>query len=194
MDDSLLHQFHGFFSVGGDVNAPTRPHPTFSSLYKHKRAGFGEQETRRRRLLEEQRSRRRDHADYVRRIAEGEEWEEEMGEEELEEEIDPDQVDDASAADADVKESEKKKRRVHPYRNQLMMSEWLVDVPPDFTDNWFMTVCPVGRRCLVIANKRTTLAYSRIGAFINCFPSLLPGGYIRTCNVLPRVRPPQRSL
>ena len=82
------------------MNAPTRPHPTFSSLYKHKRAGFGEQETRRRRLLEEQRSRRRDHADYVRRIAEGEEWEEEMGEEELEEEIDPDQVDDASAADA----------------------------------------------------------------------------------------------
>ena len=92
MDDSFLHQFHGFFSVSGDVNAPNRPHPTFSSLYKHKRAGFGEQETRRRRLLEAQRNRRKDHADYVRRIAEGEEWEEEMEEE------DTDEVDAASVS------------------------------------------------------------------------------------------------
>lgn len=60
-----------------------------------------------------------------------------------------------------------------------MMSEWLVDVPPDFTDNWFMTVCPVGKRSLVIANKGTTTAYSRTGAQINSFPSLLPGGCAR---------------
>ena len=173
------------------MNAPTRPHPTFSSLYKHKRAGYGEQEGRRRRLLEEQRSRRRDHADYVRRIAEGEEWEEEMEEEDI------DQVDmDTAAKKAvsfhfahaqsciahretfSVKEGERKRRRVHPHRNQLMMSEWLVDVPPDFTENWFMTVCPVGKRTLVVANKGTTMAYSRTGARINCFPSLLPGGSV----------------
>ena len=121
MDDSLLYQFQGFFSVGGDVNAPTRPHPTFSSLYKHKRAGYGEQETRRRRLLDEQRSRRRDHADYVRKIAEGEEWEEEMGEEELEEDIYPDHVDDASAAGAvsfisrDVVHDDAQKRPLSSY-------------------------------------------------------------------------------
>lgn len=82
MDDSLLSEFHAVFSVSGDVNAPTRPHPTYASLYKQKRSGFGEQEARRRRLLEEQRSRRKDYADYVRKIAAGEEWEEEMEEEE----------------------------------------------------------------------------------------------------------------
>ena len=88
MDDALLAEFHTVFSVTGDVNAPTRPHPTFSSLYKQKRAGFGEQEARRRRTLEEQRARRRDYADYVRKIADGEEWEEEMEDEADEDEVD----------------------------------------------------------------------------------------------------------
>ena len=72
--------------------------------------------------------------------------------------------------------AKKKKRRVHPYRNQLMLSEWLVDVPPDFAENWYMTVCPIGKRSLVISSKCTTTAYGRNGARINSFPSLLPGG------------------
>ena len=92
MDDSLLAEFHSVFSVTGDVNAPTRPHPAFSSLYKQRGARHGEQEARRRRLLADQRVRRRDRADCVRRIAEGEEWEEEMEEEE-EKEKEGDQVD-----------------------------------------------------------------------------------------------------
>ena len=190
-----MAKFHCVFSVTGDVNAPTRPHPAFSSLYKQRRAGYGEQEARRRRLLEEQRARRRNHADDVRKIAEGEEWEEEMEEEEEEE--NSDQVDASPAAcevsvytaprmrtpspNTRTQEPPRKRiRRVHPYRNQLMMSEWLVDVPSDFTENWLVTVCPVGKRCLVVANRRTTKAYSRTGAFINCFPSLLPGGSSRT--------------
>ena len=81
MDDSLLAEFHAVFSVSGDVNSPSRPHPNYSSLYKYKREGFGGQEARRRRLLEQQRSRRRNYVDYVRKIAEGETWEEEMEEE-----------------------------------------------------------------------------------------------------------------
>ena len=97
MDDTLLAEFHNVFSVSGDVNAPTRPHPHYSSLYKHKRAGFGEQEARRRRLLEQQRSRRRDYVDYVRKIAAGETWEEEM-EEEAEGEGGGDEVDLVSAS------------------------------------------------------------------------------------------------
>ena len=80
MDDALLAEFHSVFSVSGDVNAPHRPHPNFSSLYKQKRAGFGDQEARRRRQLDQQKSRRKDYADYVRRIVDGEEWEEEMDE------------------------------------------------------------------------------------------------------------------
>ena len=62
-----------------------------------------------------------------------------------------------------MKKKKVPRRRVHPYRNQLMLSEWLVDVPPDFAENWHMTVCPVGKRSLVVASKRTTTAYSRTG-------------------------------
>ena len=79
-----------------------------------------------------------------------------------------------------LKNPVKKKKRTNPYRNQLMLSEWLVDVPEDFEENWMFVVCPIGKRCLVIACKGTTSAYSRSGQLINNFPSLLPGGCSRT--------------
>lgn len=36
---------------------------------------------------------------------------------------------------------------------QLMLSEWLVDVPADLSSDWLVVVCPVGKRCLVVASK-----------------------------------------
>ena len=61
-----------------------------------------------------------------------------------------------------------------------MLSEWLVDVPADFEENWLAVIVPVGRRSLVVAARKTTYAYSRAGDMINNFPSLLPGGCKRT--------------
>ena len=80
--------------------------------------------------------------------------------------------------DGDRSESKtKSKKRVeNPYKNQLMLSEWLVDVPKDFHQNWLMIVCPVGKRCLVIASKGSTTVHSRTGVFKKQFPSNLPGG------------------
>ena len=78
----------------------------------------------------------------------------------------------------DKKAGMKKKR--NPYRRQLMLSEWLVDIPEDFEENWQFVVCPIGKRCLVISSHGTTSAYDRIGQLINNFPSLLPGGCSRT--------------
>lgn len=57
-----------------------------------------------------------------------------------------------------------------------MLSEWLVDVPSDFHKSWLMLVCPVGKRCLVIASKGSTTVHSRTGLFKKRFPSNLPGG------------------
>lgn len=74
----------------------------------------------------------------------------------------------------------KKKKRKNPYRNQLMLSEWLVDIPEDFEINWKFVVCPIGKRCLVISSRGTTSAYGRNGVLINNFPSLLPGGCVKT--------------
>ena len=44
-------------------------------------------------------------------------------------------------------------RRKNPFRNQLMMSEWLVDLPENFEQNWIMVVSPIGKRCLIVASR-----------------------------------------
>ena len=69
--DQLLQSFQGTFTVSLDQNDPNRPHPRLCE-FKFKREGYGDQETRRQRLLKEQKSRRQDYADYARRIVEGE--------------------------------------------------------------------------------------------------------------------------
>ena len=75
MDDSVLAKLQSTFLVGGDVHDTHTPHPHYA-LYKQRREGYGNQETRRKKSLEIQRSRRRDFVDYARRIVEGEVWEE----------------------------------------------------------------------------------------------------------------------
>jgi hypothetical protein len=39
-----------------------------------------------------------------------------------------------------------------------MYSEWLDDRPSDFETNWIMALCPVGKRCLVVA-KEVSVSY-----------------------------------
>lgn len=39
------------------------------------------------------------------------------------------------------------------YINTLMLSEWMIDVPENFCDEWFMLPCPKGRRALIVARK-----------------------------------------
>lgn len=67
-----------------------------------------------------------------------------------------------------------------PYRNQLMLSEWLVDIPYDLYKNWLVVICPIAKRCLVVSAKGLTTAYSRSGHRMHSFPSLLPGGAKRS--------------
>lgn len=37
------------------------------------------------------------------------------------------------------------------YKGQLMLSEWLIDIPNELHGKWTMMACPVGKRCLVVA-------------------------------------------
>lgn len=76
MDDGLLAEFQSTFLIGGDVLAAHGPLP-HHSLYKQKGDGFGSQEARRKKFLEEQKIRRRNYADYARRVVEGDLSEEE---------------------------------------------------------------------------------------------------------------------
>ncbi|RWS09191.1 Snurportin-1-like protein [Dinothrombium tinctorium] len=69
-----------------------------------------------------------------------------------------------------------KPQRTKRYKNILMLSEWLLKIPNDFADNWILVLCPIGKRCLVVAAKGQTKAFARNGYMIKCFASRLPGG------------------
>lgn len=63
------------------------------------------------------------------------------------------------------------------YRNQIMCSEWMLEVPSKFENDWLMKICPIGKRSLIVASNGETKVYSRKnGQRINSFCSLLPGG------------------
>lgn len=61
-------------------------------------------------------------------------------------------------------------------KNQLMLSEWLKEVPDDI-DNWYLKPCPKGVRVLVIAVDGTTRVFNKYGAFMRRFRSELPGDH-----------------
>lgn len=72
--------------------------------------------------------------------------------------------------------SKRNKFYVNRYKNQLMLSEWLVTIPEDLATDWVLVLCPVGKRCLVVSAKGQTKAYSRTGYLMATFPTELPGG------------------
>lgn len=94
MDDSVLAQFQSTFLLSGQVNDPHTAHPHYA-LYKAKKDGYGSQEARRKRFLEEQKTRRRNFADHARKIAEGGELSDDS-DGEMDEGVSMDEVDKAS--------------------------------------------------------------------------------------------------
>lgn len=69
-----------------------------------------------------------------------------------------------------------KHKRYKQYANQLMMSEWMLEVPQDLLEKWIMVLCPEGKRTLLVAYKNSTSAYNRRGNRLGKFQSALPGG------------------
>ena len=161
--DQLAEALEGSFNVSNKVNDPTKPHPRFAQ-YKQKNA-VSNQEKRRARILEAQKSRRQDFLSIARNLA--------SNEFEYDEEEDENESFNESMDTSDIVKKYKVRQR---FKNQLMESEWLVEIPQDFATNWSMVPVPEGRRCFLVAGYGTTSHYSRSGHFINSFPSLLPGG------------------
>ncbi|XP_075971405.1 snurportin-1 isoform X2 [Anticarsia gemmatalis] len=65
---------------------------------------------------------------------------------------------------------------VMPYKNVLMMSEWMVERPEDFHSNWYVVPCPKGSRVLVVTHKGNTKFYNRHGCVKFEKETALPGG------------------
>lgn len=63
------------------------------------------------------------------------------------------------------------------YKDQLMLSEWLVEIPEDLEADWVLIACPAGKRCLIVAQFGRTCAYSRTGhLLLELGTSPFPGG------------------
>jgi len=158
--DDLADSFAGAFTVTNTPNDTNRPHPRFAQ-FKMKSSALPQDE-RRRRLLEHQKSRRDDLINHARCLAMGE-FDEDEEEPEEEEEM-------------DTHDYKPPRRMYRSYKNQLMLSEWLVEVPVDIAANWILILCPEGRRNFVIASNGLTKVYSKSGKMVKKFPSNLPGG------------------
>ncbi|CAG4979199.1 unnamed protein product [Parnassius apollo] len=62
------------------------------------------------------------------------------------------------------------------YNNVLMLSEWLIEKPEDFNENWYVVPCPTGVRVLVVADNGITKFFTKNGRFLMECRTALPGG------------------
>ncbi|XP_069697756.1 snurportin-1-like [Periplaneta americana] len=131
------------------------------SQYKA-RDSMPDQEERRRHLLEEQKAKRRELFNENRGLIE-------------------EVVALAEENDMEWSEIQAKRKQHNVYKNLLMFSEWLLNIPEDFEQLWYMVPCPVGRRTLIVATAGKTRAYSKSGYQMAVFQSLLPGGNHNDC-------------
>ncbi|CAL8359078.1 unnamed protein product [Lota lota] len=170
--DDLTRALSASFAVSKVPNSTACAHPRLAQ-YKTKFSVL-EQSERRRRFLELQKTKRLNYVNHARRLADGD-WAgpDSEGEEEMEKKEEGDGK--KEEEEEEGMEIEKRKLPRH-YANQLMLSEWLVDVPTELDTDWLMVVCPVGKRSLIVASKGSTAAYTKSGYCVNRFPSLLPGG------------------
>lgn len=67
------------------------------------------------------------------------------------------------------------RRKCH-FKNMLMFSDWLVDIPETMSSEWTLMAAPVGRRCLVVGHRNKTNIFYKNGYLSLQFESTLPGG------------------
>uniref|UniRef100_A0A0V0ICB9 Snurportin-1 n=1 Tax=Solanum chacoense TaxID=4108 RepID=A0A0V0ICB9_SOLCH len=62
------------------------------------------------------------------------------------------------------------------FAKQLMLPEWMIDVPDKLNTDWYVFARPAGKRCFVVSSNGTTISRLRNGVLLHRFPSALPNG------------------
>ncbi|CAN4077463.1 unnamed protein product [Withania somnifera] len=62
------------------------------------------------------------------------------------------------------------------FAKQLMLPEWMIDVPHNLNTDWYVLARPAGKRCFVVSSNGTTISRLRNGILLHHFPSALPNG------------------
>ncbi|CAK9170285.1 unnamed protein product [Ilex paraguariensis] len=90
------------------------------------------------------------------------------------EESEPEQ----QAIDIDVRQASKLRgaeaRRW--FAKQLMLPEWMIDLPDRLDQDWYIFARPAGKRCFVVSSNGVTVSRLRNGSLLHRFPSALPNG------------------
>ncbi|CAB4054029.1 SNUPN [Lepeophtheirus salmonis] len=149
LEDSVL-------DLSWSTDPEKKEHPRFSKSYKNAGRKAEEQKKRREAHLQKQKDARHDFQALARSLLDLNEEESEMMDEKA-----PNPF---------------RSPRKRIYKDQLMLSEWFVDIPMDFSEKWLAVPCPVGKRNLVVAGRGKTQFYSRKGSYLGSFPSYLPQG------------------
>ncbi|MFH4976581.1 hypothetical protein AB6A40_003290 [Gnathostoma spinigerum] len=166
-DDSVDHlsvMLEG--SMWSEPCSTDAQHPRYSQ-YKNANRQEKSQEKRRLDYLEHQKNARFDYVNHARKLA--------MNEFDA---SDDDEAVCKMESDDGMGEimGKKHKSQRHRYADELMLSEWLVDIPEELSTDWICVLCPVGKRCLVVASRGVTSSYSKSGYLMKQFSSFLPGG------------------
>ncbi|CDW57614.1 snurportin 1 [Trichuris trichiura] len=166
-----------------------RPHPRFA-MYKTNITMEACQEKRRKLLLQNQRDKRFELISQLRRLykqvdcsSSGNDSKMDDSESNLSD-VQCDGIEERqfeSLEDESKSGSSKGHQKKSYFSDRLMMGEWLVELPTDFNSNWLFMPYPEGRRCLIVANQKWTLSYSRAGRRLAKFKSALPEATMLDC-------------
>ncbi|KAE9549488.1 hypothetical protein FO519_007299 [Halicephalobus sp. NKZ332] len=161
-----VDELAGMIAVEGSLNDGTvfDEHPRFSG-YKNLGKIQNKQRERRNEFLENQKSRRLDAFDKYRTLVDDEVEDEEEEVMETEE-----------GSNAFRQYSSRVMKLNKKYKDQLMFSEWLIDIPDELQESWNMVTCPVGKRVLVVAKEGTTRIFNKVGLLLGEIKSGLSGG------------------
>ncbi|KAG6634950.1 snurportin-1 [Carya illinoinensis] len=152
-----------------------------------KRPAISDQQRRRELSLQRQAQNRRDAQQHARCLAStliylqsphpestSEPQVEVEDEVELETEPDPE----ALASEIDIRQASKLRgsQARKWFARQLMLPEWMIDVPDQLAQDWYVFARPAGKRCFVVSTNGTTVSRLRNGSRLHHFPSALPNG------------------
>ncbi|XP_039026364.1 uncharacterized protein LOC120159936 [Hibiscus syriacus] len=62
------------------------------------------------------------------------------------------------------------------FARQLILPEWMIDVPDRLSQDWYVLARPAGKRCFVVSSNGTTVSRQLNGSILHYFPSALPAG------------------
>ncbi|KAF5476559.1 hypothetical protein F2P56_003303 [Juglans regia] len=150
-----------------------------------KRPAISDQQRRRELSLQRQAQNRRDAQQHARCLASTliylhsphpESTSEPQVEVEVEVETEPEP--EASASEIDIRQASKLKgsQARKWFARQLMLPEWMIDVPDQLAQDWYVFARPAGKRCFVVSTNGTTVSRLRNGSRLHHFPSALPNG------------------